>query len=382
MQTMQPALKRGRDVWDPINMPVSEFQIRIKNIRKAMRENQLDLVLLYGHGSEQYGHPCYVSNIIAKMPQGVMAVIPKQGEIVLVVEGFARDLPALKRTTWVDHVISSRDVAAETVSYLKKEKALPATVGMAGVNEYMPYTQSRYLMEALGISQIVDVSGMMGALRMAKSERELDQMRRSGRIVISVFKSVTDAPLKDLNEIQVEALIDYLSRLEGAEDIRLLFGRSFENGWSLSPAENRPLGDGEAITVYLAVSRERYWSEGIRTFRLNSLKLIVQEDEVAVGLYDRLIAGIKPGGSISGFSKNLLDELEENSLDAVFDYGLGNGIGLGLEEYPTIIPASNAQFLNGMCLAFRLAVKNKQLGHFMIGDTFVVGKAKVELLTQ
>lgn len=30
METLQPILKRGRDVWDKINMPVDEFLLRIK----------------------------------------------------------------------------------------------------------------------------------------------------------------------------------------------------------------------------------------------------------------------------------------------------------------------------------------------------------------
>ena len=55
METMQPTLKSGRNTWDRINMPVEEFRERVKKIRKGMRKEGIDLLLLYGSGFNEYG---------------------------------------------------------------------------------------------------------------------------------------------------------------------------------------------------------------------------------------------------------------------------------------------------------------------------------------
>ena len=48
METLQPILKRGRDVWDQINMPKGEFLQRVEKIREKMAGAGIDVLLLYG----------------------------------------------------------------------------------------------------------------------------------------------------------------------------------------------------------------------------------------------------------------------------------------------------------------------------------------------
>ena len=40
MQTMMTTVKRGRNVYDPINMPVAEFKARIKDIQAEMKKKK------------------------------------------------------------------------------------------------------------------------------------------------------------------------------------------------------------------------------------------------------------------------------------------------------------------------------------------------------
>jgi len=48
METLQPTLKRGRDVWDRINMTEMEFHMRVEKIREKMQKESIDCILLYG----------------------------------------------------------------------------------------------------------------------------------------------------------------------------------------------------------------------------------------------------------------------------------------------------------------------------------------------
>ena len=74
METMQPTLKNGRYVWDRINMPEAEFQERARKLTKAMKEEKIDVLLLYGNTFNEYGNPCYVTNFVMRLQRGVLVV--------------------------------------------------------------------------------------------------------------------------------------------------------------------------------------------------------------------------------------------------------------------------------------------------------------------
>ena len=96
METMQPTLKSGRNTWDWINMPVDELQARVRKIRRGMKREGLDLLLLYGHGFNEYGNYCYFSNYVIRLPQGAIVAIPLRGELTLMFEGAARGVASVK----------------------------------------------------------------------------------------------------------------------------------------------------------------------------------------------------------------------------------------------------------------------------------------------
>jgi hypothetical protein len=70
METMQPALKNGRNVYDMINMPKEEFNGRIERVRAAMAERGIDLLLVYTTGLTDYGDVAYLTNFVIRLPRG------------------------------------------------------------------------------------------------------------------------------------------------------------------------------------------------------------------------------------------------------------------------------------------------------------------------
>ena len=106
METLQPILKRGRNVWDQINMPRVEFQRRVERIREKMAREGLDVLLLYGDVHD-YGYPCYVSNFLVRLPAGALVVLPRTGEPVLFFVGSSRELKLGQRVTWIEDIRSS-----------------------------------------------------------------------------------------------------------------------------------------------------------------------------------------------------------------------------------------------------------------------------------
>ena len=254
METMQPALRIGRHVWDRINMPQSEFDERIRRIRQAMHQEGIDIVLLYGNAFDAYGHPCYASNYIIRLPRGAMMLLPYNGEPVLFFEGAARGLPFAKTLTWVDEVKPCPDVAKASLTYLREKNMLPATIACAGCAESMPYYQVQLLDESLADCKVVNFDHVMRRLRMVKSDRECDQIRRASRIVARMFGMLGEIVAPEINMRGLEARLYREARLEGAGDIRILLAQPRETDWSLGPPEDETVAPGASLIVYVAVS--------------------------------------------------------------------------------------------------------------------------------
>lgn len=225
METMKPTLKRGRDVWDRINMPETEFLARVRRIRERMGEEGMDVLLLYANSVDEYGDPCYLSNYVMKVPQGAMVVIARTGEVALICEGFARDLPGVKAVTWVEEVRSCENAADRAIAYLNEKGLIPSTMGIVGLEQSMPHDQFRFFLESTGSCRLIPADRMIREMRMIKSHREIDQVRRSARVVARVFERIRHTTFPRVSEKDIGAVMGREAYLEGAEDVRALIAR-------------------------------------------------------------------------------------------------------------------------------------------------------------
>jgi Xaa-Pro aminopeptidase len=381
MQTMQPTLKRGRDVWDQINMPKAEFLGRVEKIKDQMQQRGIDVFLVYANSGDEYGGPCYFSNYIMKMPQGAVVAITQTGEVTLICEGFARDLPGVKSVTWVEDIRSCDNASRQTVAFLKEKKLIPSTIGVAGMEPSMPCEQLRFFLESTKACKLVQADDVVREMRMIKSQREVDQIRRSSRIVTRAFDRISHPLPSNINEKGLEAMMGREAYLEGAEDVRILIAKPWEKDWALRPLGDIPLSSNETTILYLAVEFERYWAEGIRTVLLEGNSFREPPVDVFKALYARIIETIKPGKTISQFCKETVTEIKATQMDAIHDYGLGQGIGLSLQELPLLTEGETTPFREGMCFTLRLVIKDGSKGPMMIGNTIYLSKDGPDVLT-
>jgi len=381
METMQPTLKNGRNVWDRINMPETEFQERLKKVRKEMKREGIDILLLYGNGFNQYGNYCYLSHYIIRLPRGALVVVPQKGELALIFEGASRGIPSIKKMTWIEEIRACGDISKECVKYLEEKRLLPCTMGLIGLRSLMPYDQWQFLSESLNQCKMVDSEYLLREMRIVKSQREIDQIRRASRILTHAFDFITGAPFADMNERVLEARVCREVRLEGAEDFRMLIGKPGEERWALRPAEEEETSSGETVIIYLAVEFERYWAEAIRTFVLREASFVDETPERVKSLFGRIVAGMRPGKTASQFYKEVMAEIKKEGFEYITDYGLGQGIGLGPQEFPVVAKKDDTALKDGMVFTLRLLVKDKELGAVMIGNTLHLTKKEPEVLT-
>jgi Xaa-Pro aminopeptidase len=389
METLQPILKRGRDVWDQINMPKEEFLRRVEKIREVMIKKGMDVLLLYGTGVYDCGNVCYVSNYATKLTAGILVVIPRKGELTLFFEGSSRELKIGQRLTWVDDIRSSLagvfsstgSLAGDCLKYLEESHLIPSKIGFVGLRRLMPYRELQLFIEGTKGCKIVDADSMINKMRMKKSQRECDQIRRASRIVNNALNTIPGMALANRNERTMEAKIDWAARLQGAEDVRILLARPKHADWALNPAGDTSILPGDRVMVYLTTSFERYYAEGVRTFVTLNSGFSEIKDEKMNELYQQIVAGIRPGKSVSQFYEETMDMIRQKEAKYIRDYGLGNGIGLSLQEIPFFDEKDTNRFSKGMCFVLRLTLQDQERGAMMIGNTICLSESGVEILT-
>jgi Xaa-Pro aminopeptidase/Xaa-Pro dipeptidase len=183
------------------------------------------------------------------------------------------------------------------------------------------------------------------------------------------------------DERTMEAKIDWAARLQGAEDVRILLARPKHADWTMNPAGDTPVFPGDRVMVYLTASFERYYAEVVRTFIARNSGFSEIKDEKIEGLYQQIVAAIKPGKSVSQFYKETMDMIRQKEPTHISDYGLGNGIGLSLQEIPFFNEKDANRFSKGMCFVLRLALQDQERGAIMVGNTVCLSESGAEILT-
>lgn len=381
METLQPNLKNGRNVWDKINMPEEEFQRRVRNVKKEMRKQGIDVLLLYGYGLNEYGNYCYLSNFIIRLPRGALMILPLRGEPCLIFEGASRGIPSFRKVTWVDDLRASGDVSKECVKYLKEKNLTNSTIGFVGIFELMPYYQVEFLSESLNKGKILNAEHIIQSLRMVKSQREVDQIHRSSRIIKKLFSFITETKFQNLNEKELEAIIYREARLEGAEDIRLMIARPKESPWAFRPPERIDVLSDETIILNISVEYERYWAEAARTFIYKDYFLKESKAEELEILYNQIVKKMKPDRVISQFYEESIYEIKNKGFSYLNEYGIGQAIGLSPNEFPMIREGETTVFKEGMVFSLKVLVNDNELGARMIGNTICLTKKGGVILT-
>jgi Xaa-Pro aminopeptidase len=372
MNSLQPTLRLGRDVWDRAAMPIEEFRGRADRLRAEMGRKGLDAMLLYGSGLNECGHPTYISNYIVKLPFSALVVLPREGEPALMFEGATRGRSAAQATTWIDDVRPCWKMGETCARVLVERGLASSTIGLAGLPRLVPHAEWSTLAGGLDRATLVDAEDLVWRQRAIKSMREIAQIHRASEIVHQALASLpASVDPAIVLETRLAALVIREARMRGAEDVRLLIGRPKEPGWAFSPPEDASIRDNEAVCVHLAASWERYWSEAIRTYVVRGGRFIQIRRQELEERFRRLVSLATPGAAVADWYRAARGAMSPSDARSLEPIGLGHGIGVTPEEFPMLVGDSQATIEPGTCLVVRAGLTNEH-GFDLYGDTIVV----------
>ena len=167
--------------------------------------------------------------------------------------------------------------------------------------------------------EIVDPGALLHELRLFKTPAELERMRRAAAISASAHVAAMAAAGPGVNEREIEALIEYTFRRQGANGPAynsIIAGGA--NACILHYVENdMPLVDGELLLVDAGAEFECYASDVTRTFPVNGTFTPEQRAiyDVVLGAQKATLAIVAPGVSTNALHELALTRLVEGLVD-------------------------------------------------------------------
>ncbi len=107
MRTVHPAIMIGSYGWDEDRLPRDEFDVRVAELNRLMDDNGWSALLIHGD-CEEHRLLAYYTNFVPRL-RWAMALVPRDSEPRPLISMSARDMPAMKLSTWIADVRTGWD---------------------------------------------------------------------------------------------------------------------------------------------------------------------------------------------------------------------------------------------------------------------------------
>lgn len=302
----------------------------MSQVRRMMREQQVDCLIVYGDVRD-YAELCYLTNYIPKH-SSAMVIVPADGDpYLLAAVAGTRDLPAVQVLTWLEDIRSTKRLDEELgqLAQSVREQNKHLTVGVCNPG-LMRATLYRNIIDACHGLQVKDVSTWFKQQLHSKRPREVEVMKHAARILRQAVKGFKDTFAQDQHVVAAVIEAERVARTSGAQDIRFLF--SVDEGRTLQPFEKLVDDSADSAYAYIAVEYLGYWAEAFVTIPAAPQPVYDKASE----LLSYLIDSTKKGARIADIADGASRLLGEFTTHPIVSGKFGHSIGLSLSESPSL----------------------------------------------
>ncbi|MCU0580725.1 MAG: Xaa-Pro peptidase family protein [Desulfobacterota bacterium] len=357
--------------------PAAEIKNRLVAFQERLTEEQIDAALIH-----QLTDLYYLSGTAQ---QGFLFV-PARGEAVLLIKKEferAREESPLNRVEPLPSLAGLGDRLRECGC------RIPARLGLE--LDVLPVGTFRFLQKVVPFEEGVDIWPALRSLREAKSEYELELLKKAGAIAADVYREVTAFIRPGLTEIEVAGWMNYLAMRRGHQNILRSRGFNSEiynwhvvsgpwgtlpssidapfNGVGLSPAFPlgaglNPVQAGEPILIDFGTCFTGYQVDQTRMYSVGKPGAeFLEAYEALKEIEAEIIRHLRPGVPAESLYAPSLEKARELGVAEVFlgqpgrkiRY-VGHGVGLESPERPFLAPGHDYPLRAGMTLALELKI--------------------------
>lgn len=355
-------LKHGAMFWDDALLPRSIFLQRFDALQKAIARSGEDAWLIYGDAQE-YGDLAFVSHFLPRLRSAVALVVKDEPPTLMASIG-SRDIPATKELTWFEDVRPYWQLPPELIRLVRDRGLEKAKIGTVGTTELLPIAEWDAISAELPDVRWIARDAAFRELREAPDGTRHRAILSAARVLDDAFAAAKTSLRAGVTIRRATALIDRAARLAAAEDVRILVATGPQCGVALRPVDDRTPEAGDAIMLYVAVEVQRHWASAARTYVLGKaapalLDLCDRARKALAGMKVELHLGRRCADVAAAAEAAIA---APSLIESARSYGLGHGIGLDLEEPPTISVRSNEIIGDDVHLALDIVLHHDGIG--------------------
>jgi Xaa-Pro aminopeptidase len=358
MINMEPVLKRGYTAWDQALLPADEFTERVAGVRAAMRSAGLDALLVWGN---QYEYADFT--YLAGMPTAGTLLLTHEGDPAIFTGGGGRELPFQRTLTWVGQLSAAGPMPGATLKAALAERSVTGgQVGLVGTHLLSTATFANVTENLEGYS-LREFDQDLRRLRASKRPREVATVRTALRIATDAAEAGVKAFDEGATTTEAMVEVERTARVGKARDIRILANVDSDD---LRPFEGLSSARRTPLLLWIAVDYHGYWADVAVTSPSSS-------GSSADKAVTAMVKAASSGARAADVARAGLAQLSSAAQASAQDYGLGNGVGLALGDWPTIGASSDAQLVDGGLLSLRALARD--------GDDVSFSNAVVQVAT-
>ncbi|MDR0298445.1 MAG: Xaa-Pro peptidase family protein [Streptococcaceae bacterium] len=303
---------------------------------------------------------------------------------------FVPALEVAKAESIVDssiRVFGYQDSENPWLTVATKIKRAPKKIAISYPDTTMLYMEG--LRSQFANVSYVDISPLIGRMRLRKSDDELKKLKVSGSYADKCFeigfKLAREGLAAGITETDIVAKIEYEMKRMGVPQM------SFETIVLSGARAANPHGEPENVAIEnnklllfdLGTMFDGYASDATRTIGLGEISSFDQEIHKIV-LEAQLAAtdAIKPGLFVNEIDKVARDVITKAGYGEYFVHRLGHGIGMEVHEYPSIGGADEIEIEKGFAFSVEPGIYIPGKVGVRIEDCIVVSSTGAINLTQ
>ncbi|HHY25571.1 MAG TPA: aminopeptidase P family protein [Desulfitobacterium dehalogenans] len=383
--------------------PKSECERRVKGFQDILVQQGVDGALLVQRADTLY---------FTGTAQNVHLYIPQKGNpLVLVYRNIER---ARAESSWEVFPLTGISKLPELIT--EHGHPFPKVMGL----EYDVLPVANYLRykKVFEKTDLVDISYPLRLLRAVKSEWEIAQIEENGRIYTQLLEYASTVLHPGMSEIEFEGLLEAKARMLGHETMlrTRAFGFEFHFGGVVAGPQGaipgyfdgpvvglgasfaHPLGPshtpiqaGDMIIMDLVIAQKGYQMDATRMLVMGEPSKKMEEAyRISCEIQERTRLALIPGRKAGDVYAEILNWVEKETPYADHFMGfqnnrvrfIGHGVGLELDELPTISKGAQEILAPGMTIAVEPKFIFPGEGAIGVEDTLVIeGKKGARFLT-
>jgi Xaa-Pro aminopeptidase len=353
-----------------------EFENRLAIVRRAMRHQGLDTLLVYDSGRHNFlrmNYVAYLTDFISIGPETIL-LLPVDDSPSLFLSP-AWDIPRAQEES------AFGDVRLFNEIWPRLEK-LRGNTGLAG-REAMHAGLHDEIVRALERTP-VNAKDIIENMARRKSGFELERLRRAAAIADAGVQALHDEARPGLKEYELAAIVEHRMRFLGAEDN---FGMVVANSHNqaLHPPTDRVVQPGDIIIGEITPCIGGLFVQICRTMVLGAPSPVVREKyailKTAMGLgMDAAKTGARASAIAAVINRTLIDAGYEAYCRPPFMRVRGHGLGCGSSAPGSLEDGNQTELEEGMTFIIHPNQYLPETGYLTLGDTVAMTETKAESL--